>query len=171
MGQIDISTLMDINQKIVNHCKENKLPFTFKVDHGTYETAIEFWEMGYHHPPKAKNWDDNPNIYCPDLLDYEHKLIIEYEEEGQKIRQGAKLPTKGHGREGDISNSKDTERNYYYRIGGFKLFQLWESDYKEGNWDKLYEFLSKNPSVDLITKTSIVNNIDTYTMCTGTKRH
>ena len=146
MGEVDIETLISINEEIKSICKENHLPFTFKCDHGSYETAIEFWSMGYFHPPKSNSWEEakreQREIKCPDLLDYEHKLIVELEEEGGKKRTGAKLATKGHGPQGDITNKRDTNRDYLYRIGGFKVFKIWESEYKDGTWKaKLSNFL------------------------------
>ena len=143
MGVVDNSILQNINTEIKKFCKENKLPFSFKTDDGTYETAIEFTEIGYHHPPKAKNWDSNPNIFCPDLIDYPNHTIIEYEEEGGKRRSGARIATKGHGREFDLQNKKDIERDYWYEIGGFRVLKIWEHDYKNGTWkQKLHDFLN-----------------------------
>ena len=85
MGEQDIGILTDINEKIKAFVKEHDLPFKFETDKGQYQTAIEFWEMGYFHPPQSKNWEESKvkgkEIKCPDLLDYQHKLIIEYEEE------------------------------------------------------------------------------------------
>ena len=142
MGQVDITILMGINEEI----KKLNTPYHFKVDHGSFETAIEFTAIGYNHPPKSNNWEEsreNGNeIKCPDLLDYTNKIIIEYEEEGQKSRPGASIPTKGHGPQGDITNTRDTHRDYLYRIAGFKLLKIWESEYKDNSYvGKLKEFL------------------------------
>ena len=86
MGVIDASPLFKIKWQALFYCRKNNLPFRFKVDLGSFETAIEFWEIGYHHPPKSANWEASRAagnvIKCPDLLDIDHKLIIEYEEEG-----------------------------------------------------------------------------------------
>lgn len=155
MGHIDIEILMEINEEIKSICKENHLPYSFKVDHGSFETAIEFWAMGYFHPPKSNSWEEakreEREIKCPDLLDYTHKKIIEMEEEGQKRRTGAKLSTKGHGRSGDISNSRDTNRDYLYRIGGFSVHKVWESDYIANTWkSKLNDFLIQSSDTKLI---------------------
>ena len=85
MGIKDSDALHTIYEKIKIFCKENNLPYHFKVDDDDYETAIEFFydDEKWHtvHPPISKNWDSNPTIFCPDLLDYEHKLIVEFEEE------------------------------------------------------------------------------------------
>lgn len=141
MGEIDIDILTKINKKIVAFVKENDLPFKFETDKGQYQTAIEFWAMGYHHPPKSANWNyaksQGNQIKCPDLLDYEHKLIIEYEEEPKPGKRGGKLGKKGHSDESD----KDEHRDQLYRIAGFKLLKFWETDLKEENWDKIYNFL------------------------------
>jgi len=79
MGVVDYENLHKIYRKCVDYCKQEKLPYQFKVDSGNYETAIEFTTIGYHHPPKSANWNyaksNGSEIKCPDLLDYEHKLI------------------------------------------------------------------------------------------------
>lgn len=144
MGETDIAILIDINRKIIQFCKDNDLPFIFKTDDGTFETAIEFCQNRIYHPPISNSWDEckemGNEIKCPDLLDYEHKLIIEYEEEPKPGKKGGKLGKKGHTEESD----RDTTRDSLYEIGKFKLFKLWETDYREGNWKKLYDFLLEN---------------------------
>lgn len=148
MGISDTVPLHKIYDKALAYCKENKLPYRFKVDDGSFETAIEFWALGYHHPPRSENWEKSREagneIKCPDLLDITHKLIIEYEEEGQKHLSGARLARKGHGPEGDMSNKRDTDRDQLYRIGGFKVLRFYEVDLKTQNWTKIYEFLSEH---------------------------
>ncbi len=130
MGQVDIKFLMDINEQI----KKLHTKYSFKVDHGSFETAIEFWEMGYHHPPKSDNWEEsreNGNeIKCPDLLDYPNRVIIEYEEEPKPGKRGGKLGKKGHTEE----SKRDTHRDYLYRIAGFKVLKIWETDYANGKY-------------------------------------
>lgn len=147
MGVKDADALHAIYEKVKAFCKENDLPYSFKVDDGSFETAIEFWALGYYHPPRSENWEasraDGNEIKCPDLLDITHKLIIEYEEEGQKHLSGARLARKGHGPEGDMPNKRDMDRDRLYRIGGFKLLRFYETDLKEENWQKLYDFLKK----------------------------
>ena len=139
MGEIDIDSLMDIYRQTITICKKHHLPFSFKVDHGTYETAIEFVQNKPHHPPISANWDLHPIIFCPDLLDYSNKIIIEWEEEIGNQRPGAKLAKKGHNREGDMDTKRDARRTKYYNLGGFDVFRIWESDI---NWrNKLEKFL------------------------------
>jgi len=49
-----------------------------------------------------------------------------------------KLGKKGHTAE----SKRDTNRDMLYRIAGFKLLKIWESEYKSGEWkQKLYDFL------------------------------
>lgn len=146
MGIKDSDALHKIYEKIKIFCKEKDLPYHFSVDNGDYETAIEFFfDESWHslHPPKSKNWDSNPAIFCPDLLDFNHKRIVEYEEEGQKKLPGARLARKGHGPEGDMLNKRDTRRGEYYRWGGYKVLRFYEADLKQENWQKLYDFLQK----------------------------
>lgn len=147
MGGKDIVALHKIYEKIKSYCRANDLSYHFKVDDGSFETAIEFWALGYYHPPKSENREASREagneIKCPDLLDFEHKLILEYEEEGQKKLSGDRLARKGHGPEGDMPNKRDTDRDRLYRLGGFRLLRFYETDLKEENWKKLYDFLQK----------------------------
>ena len=141
MGEIDIESLMKIYRECVSICKEYHLSYSFRVDHGTYETAIEFIGSKSYHPPISENWNQNPEIFCPDLLDYENKIIIEYEEEVGERRPGAKLARKGHHREGDLDTKQDVRRNSYYNDGAFRVLRIYESDIL---WQKkLVDFLMK----------------------------
>lgn len=128
MGEADIQKLFEIYEYTKFLKKRHELQFNFKVDEGRYETAIEFKDGNVHHPPFSKDWSDKPTIFCPDLLDFENKIIIEYEEEIGNKRPGAKLAKKGHNREGDMPNKRDARRNEYYQKNGFSYFQIWESD-------------------------------------------
>ena len=135
MGIVDYENLYKIYRISIDYCKQEKLPFHFKVDSGTFETAIEFWAMGCYHPPKSKNWKElkktGNEIKCPDLLDYKHKMIIEYEEE-------SKSDKKGH-----TSESKhDSHRDMLYRIAGFRLLKIWEFELKSNEYkNKVCQFL------------------------------
>ena len=128
MGHKDLMSLHRIYEKIKIISKENNLSYNFKVDDGDWETAIEFIGERSYHPPISVDWSNNPQIFCPDLLDYENKIIIEYEEEVGNPRPGAKLATKGHNREGDLANKRDFRRNEFYADGNFSCFQIWKSD-------------------------------------------
>lgn len=130
MGEKDLNNLFKIYNEIRLLKKEYNLPLNFKIDKGSFETAIEFIDDKPYHPPKSKDWSTNPIILCPDLLDYQNRLIIEYEEEVGNRRTGAKQAKKGHNREGDIPNKRDARRNDYYQKGKFSYFQIWESDEK-----------------------------------------
>jgi len=141
IGEIDIENLHKIYRKCVDYCKQENLPYQFKVDSGNYETAIEFWECGYYHPPQSKTWREckakGNEIKCPDILDFDNRSIIELEEEPKPGKRGGKLGKKGHSDESD----RDEHRDQLYRIAGFKLLKFWETDLKQENWDKLYNFL------------------------------
>jgi len=145
MGHKDLMSLHRIYERIKIICKENSLSYNFKVDDGDWETAIEFIGEKSYHPPISVDWSNNPQIFCPDLLDYESKIIIEFEEEIGNPQTGAKLATKGHNREGDFPNKRDTRREEFYNDGHFQCLQIWESD---ENWEQKLERL-------LIAHTSI----------------
>jgi len=146
MGVKDLVVLDDIRQTIKRLEAENNWGFTFKIDAGTWETAIEFTAIGYNHPPKSKSWkevkDSENEIKCPDLLDFKNRIILEYEEESGNRKPGASLAKKGHGHEGDLSTKKDSGRDQLYRIGGFRLFKVWQSEYKKLKSNGSYEWES-----------------------------
>lgn len=141
MGERDYENLHIIYRQCVEWCKKYKLPFKFKVDAGSFETAIEFSVIGYNHPPKSENWEEsrtNGNeIKCPDILDFEHRIIIEYEEEPKPGKKMGRLGKKGHTEE----STKDSHRDYLYRISGFHVLKFWETDLKQQNWEKIHNFL------------------------------
>ena len=128
MGLVDIESLFRIYEQVKKITKQHNLDFSFKIDHGTYETAIEFVGKKSFHSPISKNWNTNPDIFCPDLLDYHNKIIIEYEEGIGEPSTGAKPARKGHSREGDIDSKRDERRNNFYEQAGFRLIRIWESD-------------------------------------------
>lgn len=128
MGHKDLMSLHRIYERIKIICRENHLSYNFKVDDGSWETAIEFIGERSYHPPISVDWSNNPQIFCPDLLDYENKIIIEFEEEIGPPRIGAKLAIKGHNHKGDLPNKRDFKRNEYYKDGNYTLFQIWKSD-------------------------------------------
>ncbi len=148
MGEVDIVILNDIYREAVKQEIKNNWGFKFKVDDGNFETAIEFVEIAggtdviLYHPPKAKDWNDADTIQCPDILDFENRIIIEYQEETGKRRKGAYLAKKGHGHPGDLANIRDSRRDSNYSRGGFRVLNIWESDYKNESWKKtLWQFL------------------------------
>ncbi len=136
MGQVDIENLFRIYDAANSIIKKHSLLISFKIDHGTYETAIEFMGNHFFHPPISKNWDSHPDIFCPDLLDWHNKIIIEYEEEVGPRMVGAFLAKKGHHREGDMDNKRDTRRGKYYTQAGFHMLRIWNSD---ESWKKKLE--------------------------------
>jgi len=139
LGEADIESLFRVYKQVNEIIKNNELQLSFKIDHGTYETAIEFVGEKSFHPPISENWDSQPDIFCPDLLDWHNKIIIEYEEEVGERRSGAFLAKKGHHREGDMDNKRDTRREKFYKHRGFHLLRIWESD--ESWREKLEKFL------------------------------
>jgi len=139
VGLVDIDSLFRIYEQVKKIIKKHDLLFSFKVDHGTYETAIEFVGNKSFHPPISENWGSHRDIFCPDLLDWHNRIIIEYEEEVGERRRGAFLAKKGHHREGDMDNKRDTRREKFYKHRGFHILRIWESD---NMWEeKLETFL------------------------------
>ena len=151
MGVVDIDSLFRVYNHVKEIIKKHELLCSFKVDSGTYETAMEFVGSKPYHPPLSKDWSGKPIIFCPDLLDWHNKIIIEYEEEVGEPRTGAKLAKKGHHREGDMDTKRDIRRNQYYKSGKFRVFRVWES---ERDWnERLENFLINCMRLDEHQKT------------------
>jgi len=151
MGEVDIAVLYPIYRKCVDLNKENNWNFQFKVDSGSFETMIEFKylvpplvssgnsKLIAIHPPMAKNWDDMQYCNAPDILDFDNKIIIEYEEESKAGKQGGKLGKKGHWTE----SKRDELRDDRYNLSGFRVCKIWETEIKQNVWEnKLFYFLA-----------------------------
>jgi len=154
MGGKDLHRIYPVYRACVDYTKKEELPFTFKQDSTKWRTALQFFNtydksnnlfMTCEHPPFAKDWDDVPTIFEPDILILKNNKplgVIEYEEETGKRKSGAHYADKGHGHEGDPDNKKDSRRNEYYDRAGLKVFRLWDSVYKKEDWKaKLHKFL------------------------------
>lgn len=132
MGNRDIEKLNEIYSFANDFCQLASLPFRFKEDTGSFETAIVFNELtkSYRRPKPHETWKSikyPEMLLCPDILDYDHKIIFEYEEETGNKRPGAKLARKGHGHEGDFDTKRDTRRNTAYALCKFRLLRIWQS--------------------------------------------
>ena len=157
MGEVDIAVLHPIYRKCVDLNKEHNWGFQFKVDSGFFETMIEFVPLklvpGFlhpMHPPKAKNWDEMELCNAPDIMDFDNRIIIEYEEESKPGKSSGKLGKKGHWTE----SKRDENRDSNYKRSGFRFCKIWETEIKNGIWEiKLFHFLA-----DCYTK----RNLDMY---------
>lgn len=147
MGEVDIAVLHPIYRKCVDLNKENNWNFQFKEDSGDYETMIEFIlycdklqdHLVPHHPPLAKNWDEMDQCNAPDIMDFNNKIIIEYEEESKPGKKGGKLGKKGHWTE----SKRDELRDERYKLSGFRVCKIWETEIKQNVWEnKLFYFLA-----------------------------
>lgn len=146
MGIPDIVQLHSIYKKLLELENENNWGFSFKVDDGNYETAIIFNEeiKIFRRPGPGETWNDiqyPEHLVCPDISDYDHKIVLEYEEESGNRRSGAKLARKGHGHMGDLPTKRDTLRNKFYRDNHFRFCRIWESEFKNID-SKLFHFLA-----------------------------
>jgi len=148
MGVQDIVQLHTVLNKIKFLEKENNWGFSFNVDDGYYETALIFNEekVGYRVPGPTENWESlkfPEAMICPDLLDLEHKIILEYEEETGRRLPGAKLAKKGHGKPGDPATNRDDRRNSFYVKNKFRFCRVWESQMVDEDLEwKLFHFLA-----------------------------
>lgn len=129
MGRIDLVKIHPIYRFATDLSKEKGWPFQFKEDSGDYETAIliEKFTGDCRKPPTNGkfNWAGYWELFCPDILDFNNKIIIEYEEEAKpNTRNGAKL-NKGHFPE--QLNKRDQRRDMFYEIAKFRVCKIWES--------------------------------------------
>lgn len=145
LGEVDIAILNPIYRECIKLNKEHNWNYSFKEDSGSYETMMQFIENEWNrnlvacYPPMAKNWDDMQLCNAPDIMDFNSKIIIEYEEESKPGKRMGKLGKKGHWSE----CKKDTQRDSHYKKAGFRLCKIWESEYKKADWkNKLFHFLS-----------------------------
>lgn len=168
MGEQDIENLHPIYRYAVDFCKLSNLPFSFKEDLGDFETAIQFKEEYFAHPPWSEDWESNPEIVVPDVLVLYQDTpvaVIEFEEETGNKRPGAKLAKKGHGHQGDYDTKRDTRRNEHYSTSNIPLLRIWESNFKKTTLWKisLTEFLIslwRKTLTDSLTIYSKIPNLD-----------
>lgn len=133
MGHKDLDSLYPIVQEARRISDEFHLGFSFKWDQGDYETRIDISEQGYCFLGNGQLPLIGYQIFCPDILDYHNKIIIEFEEES-KPNKGAKR-RKGHFE----FNKRDVRRDEYYKLGKFDVLKIWESN---KNWkEDLKQFL------------------------------
>ena len=132
MGHKDIDKLHRINRFILVQNKERNWNFNFRVDNGDYETRIDCNESGHVVLGNGQLPLIGYEMNCPDLLDWNHGIIIEFEEMAKKSTGmfGAKKH-KGHT---EYTNTKDTKRDSHYKK--FILLKIWESDMKSDVWKR-----------------------------------
>ena len=115
------------------------LKFQFKEDSGSMETALVF--DGYGNavkPDLGKTWADykNQKILVPDILDYNNKIIIEYDETWKK--QGKKT-LKGHDPDG--LDTRTFDRDFYYSHAKFRVLKVFDYETDDVWKRKVFKFL------------------------------
>lgn len=139
MGEVDIATLNRIYRACLDFSKDQKCKW--KEDSGDYETAIIVNGKSWRVADPKENWDnlaEGDNLFVPDIMEINYKIIIEYEEESKPMK-GPKIRKKGHWEE----SRRDSRRDYHYAAAGFLVLKIWESEYKNGTWKKkLKSFLT-----------------------------
>jgi len=133
MGHRDLMSLYPVYQECKKISDELNFGFSFKWDQGDYETRIDINEDGNCVLGNGQLPLIGYEMFCPDILDYTNRIIIEFEEECQPDK-GAKK-RKGHFE----INTRDVRRGKYYNKAKFDLLRIWESDKQ---WKKtLKQFL------------------------------
>lgn len=139
-------------------CSSLEISYNFKVDDGGFETRIDINENGAWARGNGKAPAPGFQMFCPDLIDFNRGVIIEFEEEAKPHTGyfGAKLH-KGHVQE--MLTVRDEERDSYYNLARFHVHKVWESDFKSGAWVAyLTEFLlAHKDEVKYCTGRSVTN--------------
>lgn len=169
MGEIDIEVLMPLYRYTRKLEEEFNFGFNFKVDSGSKENMIFFFDefdennlAKYRKPEPSETWVDAKRLqahpYCPDILDFNSKAIIEFEESQGPPRPGAKLAKKGH--QDDGMDAHTAERDLWYKLAGFHVLKIFDyelvqvSKHKDFDFvwqEKIYRFLC-NTHVDIMTE-------------------
>lgn len=143
-----IKDLVPLNN-LVNVCRqlerEYNWGFVFAWDQGTYETAIGISEEGHLEKPLTDtNWDRYKSrwrLFCPDILDYSNRIIIEFEESPGKPRSGARLAKKGHDPDG--MDKRTSNRDLYYELAKFRVLKIFDFEDDKTVKKKIKQFLVK----------------------------
>lgn len=144
MGYKDADSLHKIYEYTKTISNNLQLPYNFLVDDGNFETRIDISFDGKWKRGNGKKPEPGYEIFCPDLIDFENKIIIEYEEESKSnIGFFHARKRKGHS---DYTNTRDTRRDTFYLVSGFKLLKIWNYELKKDIiWTlKLFEYLRNN---------------------------
>ena len=144
MGTADLMRIFPIVQEARRLEKKYNWGYEFHWDQGTFETAIVFKENGtWERPTFIQSWAEvrakNLDLFCPDIIDFQKKIIIEFEEESLPMK-GPKIRKKGHWEE----SKRDSRRDKFYKKGKFSVLKIWESEYQsaDNEWGrKLDSFL------------------------------
>lgn len=80
MGEIDLHNIHKIYRHATVVSKLHDMPFQFREDTGSFETLVCISETG-----QWRTYHEKSNSlyipFVPDIIDYKHMIIIEFEEE------------------------------------------------------------------------------------------
>lgn len=137
----DLEELHKIYEYVKLVCREKKLNYNFRVDDGNYETRIDINLNGHCSIGNGKLPLIGYEMFCPDLMDFVHKKIIEYEEEaGANTGYLHAKKNKGHT---EYTNTRDSRRDLYYSVIKFDVLKIWEHELKDGSWKEKVEVFLK----------------------------
>lgn len=146
MGEIDIENLHKIYRACTDFSKLAGLSFKFQEDSGHKETMIRIWEDGRYEKPETDRSLSTVSIpqsrwFVPDVMDFQNKIIIEFDETPGAPRKGARLARKGHDPDGN--DIRTSWRDLYYGLAKFRLLKIFDFEFKdEALWKcKLFRFL------------------------------
>jgi len=138
MGHKDLDSLHKIYREVQALNKKYFWYFAFKVDDGSYETRIDVNDNGDTFLGNGRLPLIGYEMFCPDLMEWNRKLIIEFEEEASS--NTGFMKAKKHKGHTEYTNTRDTRRDNHYRK--FTLLKIWKKDLKSDIWKrKLQSFL------------------------------
>jgi len=159
MGHRDLLRIFPVVKYIRELEKKHNWGYVFRWDQGNKETWIgidkQDGKIIYGYQAEDMNREKlfkQYKTFVPDIIDYEMKTIIEFEETPGKPRKGARLAKKGHDPDGN--DKRTTIRDFYYEMAGFELFKVFDYQIEE-EWKLLLKkFLIET---FLIRKTARLN--------------
>lgn len=147
MGIKDLVQLYEVVKICRSLEKEHNWGYQFTWDQGTFETAIiihnndGLWKAGR----LVEGWENmeiDTSMFCPDIIDFNKRIIIEYDETPGKPRKGARLAKKGHDPDG--MDYRTARRNEAYARAGFEVCIIHDIDSEKTKKSKLKAFFVKN---------------------------
>ena len=106
----------------------NSIPgYNFVIDDRNLATSIFINDAGevLKHTGTTNQYDYQSlknsgwHHFVPDIIDYDKKVIIEYQESAKRLR---KHTVKGH------DELSDADKDLYYELAGFRQIKIWDYD-------------------------------------------
>jgi len=144
LGVRDLMQIYPIVQECRKLSKRQFWDYNFKWDQGCFETLIAINEekKTVRKPDTDETWESityPEQPFCPDILEWNFKIAIEFEETEGKPRTGAKLAKKGHNADG--LDKRTSRRDEYYKLAGFNVLKIFDYESEQEWKPRLRQFL------------------------------